>query len=91
MRVQYERQPADGHLATADGDEVERLVEVGLSSIAKREVRCGDRRRESVVERLRDSQALVDAIPAQIERDLMDPQLPRVEEAQDLDAGEVRL
>src|SRR5262244_1706858 len=72
----------------ADGKEVERAVEV-LGREA--EVGGGDRRRETVVEGLRQAEALVDAVPAQLQRPAVHAQLARVEEAEDLDPAEVRL
>src|SRR6201992_3590539 len=80
------RSPAPS--APADGKEVERAVEV-LGREA--EVGGGDRRREAVVEGLRQPESLVHVVPARPERPAVHPQLARVEEAEDLDPAEVRL
>src|ERR1700761_8113480 len=72
----------------ADGKEVERAVEV-LGREA--EVGGGDRRREAVVEGFGQPEALVDAVPAELQRPAVHPQLAGVEEAEDLDPAEVRL
>ena len=52
---------------------------------------AGDRRREAVVEGLGQPQRLVDAVPAQLDRELVRAQLAGVEEAEQLDPREVRL
>ena len=61
--------------------------------VAQREVARGDRRREPVVERLRDPQPRVDPRPTRSRsmRDLVGAQPARVEEAEQLDRAEVRL
>src|ERR1700759_1816108 len=51
----------------------------------------GDRRREAVVEGLRQPEALVDVVPAGLQRPSVDAQLARVVEAEQLDPAEVRL
>src|SRR5882757_4737581 len=71
-----------------DGDEVERPVHVGVGG--QLEVRGADRRNEAVVERLGDSQRWVDPAPAELVGDLLGSQLAGVEEAEDLDLGEMR-
>src|SRR3954468_6158409 len=78
------RSPRSG---MTDRKEVERAVEVSLR--AQPEVRGGDRRNESLVERLGDPQRGVDSIPAGPQRELVEPQLSGVEDAQDLDPREV--
>src|ERR1700759_1586240 len=77
--------PASG---SADGKEVERAVEV---PVAQPEVGGGDRRREAVVEGLRQPEALVHRVPACLQRPAVHPQLARVVEAEQLDPAEVRL
>src|SRR6478672_3381590 len=72
----------------AGGEEVERAVEAAL---AKAEVGGRDRRGEAVVEALGQPEALVDRVPAQPERQLVGAQLAGVEEAVQLDPGEVVL
>src|SRR3954469_22055052 len=72
----------------ADGKEVERAVEV-LGREA--EVGGGDRGGEAVVEGLRQSQPLVEVVPAELQRPAVHPQLARVEETEDLDLAEVAL
>ena len=57
---------------------------------AKREVAGGDRGREAVVEGLRDPQRGVHAVPAGAQRQLVDAELARVEEAVHLEAVEHR-
>src|SRR5829696_4986238 len=52
---------------------------------------AADRRDEAIVERLRDSQAAMDAIPAEPDRQLVGAQLAGVEETEQLDAREVGL
>src|SRR3954452_6042864 len=73
---------------TADGEEIQGAVEVFL---AKAEVGGGDRRREAVVEGLGQAEALVDRVPAELDRELVCAQLAGVEEAEQLDSIEVRL
>src|ERR1700684_2425455 len=68
-----------------DGDEVERLVEVGICLRAQGEIAGCDRRREPVVEGLGQAQARVDRIPAELERKRMVLQLARVEQPVHLD------
>src|SRR5919106_2031024 len=72
----------------ADGEEVERAIEV---AVTQGEVRRRDRRHEAVVERPRDPQRPVQAVPPHLERDLVRPELAGVEQAQDLDGAEVGL
>ena len=72
----------------ADREEVEGAVEVALAQL---EVGGGDRRREAVVEGLGQAEPLVDAVPAELDRQLVGAQLAGVEEAEQLDPGEVRL
>src|SRR3954452_9277061 len=80
------RRPRSG---TADGDEVQRLVEVAR---AQREVAPGDRRHEAVVEALGDAQLRVDVVPAGVtDRELVQAQHARVEESEQLDAGVMAL
>src|SRR3954449_9160481 len=81
------RSPADFSGMT-DGEEIQGAVEVLL---AQPEVRGGDRRGEAVIEGLGQPQALVDAVPAELDRDLVGAQLAGVEEAEQLDPREVRL
>src|SRR6185437_15924106 len=69
----------------ANCDEVERLVEIRLACRAQGEVACGDRRREPAIEGLRQAQARVDPVPAELQRERMYPQLARMEEAIHLD------
>src|SRR3954454_9006131 len=73
---------------TADGEEVEGAVE---APFAQAEVGGGDRRGEAVVEGLGQAEALVDRVPAEPDRQLVDAQLAGVEEAEQLDRVEVRL
>src|SRR5215216_860472 len=73
---------------TADGEEVERVVEPG---VAQGEVRGGDRRHEAAVEGVGDPQHPVNAVPAEAERELVRAQLAGVEQAEDRDVGEVGL
>src|SRR3954453_6187991 len=73
---------------TADGEEIQGAVEVFL---AKAEVGGGDRRREAVVEGLGQAEALVDRVPAELDRELVCAQLAGVEEAEQLDSIEVGL
>src|SRR6476619_4224225 len=81
------RSPALSSGAMANGDEVERAVEVALP---EGEVGAVDRGREAVVEGLAQAQGLVDPIPAQLQRQLVGAQLAGVEEAEELDPGEMR-
>ena len=55
------------------------------------EVGGADRRREAVVERLRDPQQRMDPVPAQPDRALVDRELAGMEEPVDLDRAERRL
>src|SRR4051794_31969536 len=73
---------------TADGEEVEAAVEVFL---AQAEVGGGDRGGEAVVEGLGQAEALVDRVPAELDRQLVRAQLAGVEEAEQVDPLEVRL
>src|SRR4051794_21548496 len=75
----------------ADSEEVERAIEVRPVALgAQDEVPLGDRRREAVVEGLRDPEAPVHVVPAGVaQRELVDAELACVEEPQQLDAGEV--
>src|SRR5215204_3998815 len=75
----------------ANGDEVAGPVQIRLALRPKGEVRGGDRRREAVVERLRQPQRLVDALPARLERQLVDAELAGVEQRVQLDGPEMRL
>src|SRR5215207_2419492 len=72
----------------ADGDEVQRPLEAGS---AETEVRGGDRRGESVVERLGQAEPSVDRVPAEPDRELVHAQLASVEEAEQLDSPEMGL
>src|SRR5919204_6795767 len=85
------RSPTRRESDTTDGEEVERVVQIALVLGMQPEVGCGDRRYEAVVERLRDPQRRVNAIPARAQGQLMHAELPRVEEPEDLDEGEVGL
>src|SRR5262245_12888368 len=82
------RSPALPSGGMADGEEIQSPVE-----IARREpeIRGGDRGREAIVERLGQVEGLVDAVPAELDRDLVGAQLAGVEEAEEVDPGEVRL
>src|ERR1700746_1738162 len=71
-----------------DGEKIQRSVQVAFP---QREVRRGDGRREPAVERLGQSQGLVHRVPAELDRDLVQPQLARVEEPQHLDPAEALL
>src|SRR3954469_9343907 len=82
------RSPADSSRGMADGEEVQRPVEISLGQL---EVRGGDRRGEAVIEGLGQAQRLVHAVPAEPDRELVGAQLAGVEEAEQLDPGEVRL
>src|ERR1700753_1003956 len=77
--------PASG---PADGKEVERAGEV---PVVEPEVGGGDRRREAVVEGLGQPEALVDAVPAGLQRPAVDAQLARMVQAEQLDPAEVGL
>src|SRR3954452_18840164 len=77
----------DSSLAT-DGDEIQCRVQVPFP---QSEVGGGDRRREAVVEGLGQAEPFVDAVPTELDRQLVGPQLAGVEEAVELDAGEVAL
>ena len=72
----------------ADGEEVQRRVEVPFP---ESEIGGGDRRREAVVEGFGQAEPFVDAVPAELDRELVDAQLAGVEEAEDLDPLEVAL
>src|SRR4051794_5705830 len=80
---------SDGPLDMADRQEVERPVKVAPTP--QPEVGRGDRRNEARVERLRQPERRVDAVPAGPKRRLVRAQLASVEEAQNLDPAEVRL
>src|SRR3954449_9761496 len=80
------RSPRSG---MTDGQEVERAVELPLRAHPK--VRGGDRRNESLVERLGDPQRGGDSIPAGPQREFVEPQFSGVEDTQDLDPREVRI
>src|SRR3954451_21394134 len=82
------RSPALSSGDMADSDEVERAVEVALP---EGKVGAVDRGREAVVEGFAQAQSLVDPVPAQLQRQLVDAQLAGVEEAVELDLGKVRL
>src|SRR5918994_3753615 len=73
---------------TADGEEVQCLIQRGL---LQGEIGGGDRRGEAVVEGPGQAEALVDGVPAELDRQLVGAQLAGVEEAEDLDPVEVRL
>src|SRR6266540_3536118 len=73
----------------ADRQKIESLVEIAAPGDL--EVRGGDGWDEPRVEGLRDPEGRVDAVPAEAQRHLMDPQLARMEDAQELDAREVGL
>jgi len=53
------------------------------------EVGRGNRRGEAIVERLGQMQSLVGAVPAELDRQLVRPQLAGMEEAEQLDAQKV--
>src|SRR6478752_4206743 len=78
----------DARSCMTDGDEVQRLAE---ARAAEAEVGGRDRRGEAVVEALGEAEALVDRVPSEPDRDLVDAQLAGVEEAEQLDPLEVRL
>src|SRR5436853_4209353 len=72
--------------SSQDGEEVERAVE---RSLGQAEVALRDGRGEAVVERLRDAQSLVHRVPAEVpDRQLVQTQLARVEQAEQLDTIE---
>src|SRR4051794_32273930 len=71
------------------GDEVERAPEVAPG--AQREVARRDRGHEAVVEAPRDAEPRVDRIPPEaLDANLVDRELAGVEQAVELDVGEVR-
>src|SRR5262245_51683818 len=72
----------------ADGEEVERAVEIAL---AQGEVRGRDRRGEAIVEGLGEAEARVDPVPAETQCQLVGAQLAGVEEAEQLDPREPAL
>src|SRR5215218_5196830 len=80
--------PAPPSCRATDGEEVQCRVEVPF---LEPEVRGGDCRREAVIERLGQAQTLVHAVPAELDRQLVRTQLAGVEEAEQLDRGEVGL
>src|SRR4249919_3205552 len=80
--------PLTGSSLATDGDEVQCRVQVPFP---QSEVGGGDRRREAVVEGLGQAEPFVDAVPAELDRQLVDAQLAGVEEAVELDPREVVL
>src|SRR3954454_7483068 len=75
-------------LGAANSQEVQGLVErAGLQL----EVAGADCRDEAVIERLGDVEGGMDPVPAAPDGELVDAQLARVEETEDLDAPEMRL
>src|SRR5689334_6400966 len=70
----------------ADGEEVQRRVEVPF---LQSEVGGRDRRREAVVEGFGQAEPFVHAVPAELDRQLVDAQLAGVEETEQLDLVEV--
>src|SRR6188474_3743731 len=82
------RSPALCSGGMADSEEIQSPVE---TAPLQGEVRGGDRRGEAVIEGLGQVQCLVEPVPAQPDRDLVEAQLARVEEAEQLDPGEMRL
>src|SRR3954468_23849225 len=72
----------------AHRQEVERAVE---ATATQAEVAGADRRDEAVIERPRQAKRRMDAVPAQLDGELMYPQLAGVEDAEQLDAREMRL
>src|SRR4051794_9563127 len=80
--------PLIGSSLATDSDEVQCRVQVPFP---ESEVGGGDRRREAVVERLGQAEALVDRVPAEPDRELVQAQLAGVVEAVELDPGEVVL
>src|SRR5581483_6578367 len=73
----------------ADGQEVERRVEVAVG--AQLEVGRRDRGHEAIVEGLREAKGAVHAVPPQPQGQLVDAQLSRVVDAEHIDVGEVGL
>src|SRR3954452_12367536 len=71
-----------------DRHEVQRPIEVAGPQA---EVPGADRRDEAVVERLGEAERRVDAVPPEVDGELVGPQLASVEEAEQLDRREVRL
>ena len=63
-------------LGATDREEVERRFQVAR---AKREIACGDRRREAIVERARQPEPAVDPVPAERQRELVEVQLAGME------------
>src|SRR5689334_12388606 len=82
------RSPALSSGDMADGEEIQCLVEVSLGEL---EVRSRDGRGEAVIEGLRQAEALVERIPAELDRDLVGTKLAGVMETEQLDLGEVTL
>src|SRR5919198_4030458 len=78
-------------LCMADGHEVQGSVERCLILALEREVGGGDRGNEALVERLRQAQRRVEAVPAEAERDLVQAEGSRVGRAQELDPSGVGL
>src|SRR5919197_918663 len=76
-------------LGTADRHEVERAIE--MVTVDEAEVRGGDRGHEARVERHREPERRVDALPAGTERELVRAELAGVEEPEDPDLRETRL
>src|ERR687892_1755522 len=68
--------------------EVQPAIEVARPQA---EVGGADRRHEALVERLRDPECPVDAVPAEPDRQLVGAELASVEETEELDGAEVRL
>src|SRR5439155_8455551 len=87
-RARAARAPSPACRSSKDRLEVERSIE---RSGPQREVALADPRDETVVEGLGDAQGRVNAVPAEADRQLVDPQLARMEEAEQLDALEARL
>src|SRR4051812_30446029 len=83
------RSPTGSGSRTADRQEVERAIQV--AAVGYPEVRRRDRRHEARVEGLGQPQRRMDAVPARAQRELVRAELAGVEDAVDLDAGEVRL
>src|ERR1700733_11553452 len=78
--------PASPSCGATDGDEVQCRVEVPLP---EGEVGGRDRGGEAVVEGLGQAEALVDRVPAELDRQLVGAQLAGVKEAVELDRGEM--
>src|SRR5215207_6084515 len=78
--------PLIGSSRATYGEEVQRRVEVPFLEL---EVGGRDRRREAVVEGLGQAEALVHAVPTELDRQLVRAQLAGVEEAEQLDPGEM--